>query len=854
MRRLGAILLTCFACLSTGRAIGAVVGDLRCENLSRALAVDTSAPRFGWKLFETAGGEDQTHYRIQVFAGDTVIWDSGRVLSTRQVAVPYGGRALTSGEQFTWRVRVWTRRGASEWSSRARFGVGLIDPSAVSGEFIGSAGSGGTAVLLRKRFTIEDATKQALLHVNSLGYHEVWINGARVSEDVLSPAISQMNVRSLWVTHDVSGLLRKGSNEIVIWLGQGWYKKTTFGRWEEGEAYAEPLVRAQLDVSTDGVRQTVCATDDSWRAALSGYTDTGSWNALSFGGERVDARLNPTDMSPASLDALQWRPVMTAAKPQYTATPQMCEPNRIKETLAPVKIERRDDGRWFIDFGRVSTGWLELNLDGLSSGDEIRMEYSDEVDSEGNLLDQAQRDSYIARGSGSETFVNKFNHHAFRYVVVDGLTREPKAKAHRIHTDYVAASSFECSDADLNAVHDMVFYTMTCLAFSGYMVDCPHLERAGYGGDGNSSTQTLQTMYDVAPLYANWVQSWADAMRPGGSLPHVAPNAGAGGGGPYWCGFMVMAPYHTWQNYGDRQLVERFYTQMQEWFGYVDKYTVDGLLGRWPDTPYRDWFLGDWLAPAGVDSGNDESISLVNNCFISDCFGRMEQMATSMGRTDDARMYAAKRAALNRLLHERFFDPRTLTYATGSQLDMAYPMLVGATPPELYEKVSARFAELNHTRWRDHIGGGLFGVPIITRWAVENRAADWMATMLRQRDYPGYLYMIDRGATATWEYWSGERSRVHNCYNGIGTWFYQAVGGLRASAPGWQHVTIDPQIPEGVTWSRVSKETPYGTVRVNWELSGGYLTAEIELPSGVTADFKGRTLRSGKHSIRIKNL
>ena len=40
------------------------------------------------------------------------------------------------------------------------------------------------------------------------------------------------------------------------------------------------------------------------------------------------------------------------------------------------------------------------------------------------------------------------------------------------------------------------------------MVDCPHLERAGYGGDGNSSTMSLQTMYDVAPTFENWVQTW----------------------------------------------------------------------------------------------------------------------------------------------------------------------------------------------------------------------------------------------------------------------------------------------------------------------------------------------------------
>ena len=58
----------------------------------------------------------------------------------------------------------------------------------------------------------------------------------------------------------------------------------------------------------------------------------------------------------------------------------------------------------------------------------------------------------------------------------------------------------------------MIHYTMQCLTMSGYMVDCPHLERMGYGGDGNSSTMTLQTMYSVAPTYLNWLSAWEDVM------------------------------------------------------------------------------------------------------------------------------------------------------------------------------------------------------------------------------------------------------------------------------------------------------------------------------------------------------
>lgn len=821
---------------------------LTCEGLTDPWAVDTPTPRLSWQLRSSLEGDAQCSYRIEVATdslrlsrGEADLWDSGTVRSDRSVGVLYEGAPLPSRTLAWWRVTVRTERGGRKVVSPiARFGIGLIDTAAVTGRYIGLAESGPTAVLLRRSFEADGAGQATLLHVNSLGYHEIWLNGRKVGDAVLAPALSQLDKHSQWVTYDLRSYLRPGTNDLVIWLGQGWYKRGTFGRWQPEEPYTEPLVRAQVDrLGADGW-QTLCRTDTTWQAARSGYRDTGSWNALDFGGEEVDARRNPRSMSAADLDRLEWCGVITREKPGHRATPQMVEPDRIQERLTPRSIREVTPGCWRIDFGRVITGWLEARFEALKPGDRIEFTYSDALEGDGRLADQRQHDSYIARGDAEECFRNKFNHHAFRYVEVRGLRRAPhegEFEALALHTDYRAEATFRSSDEDLNAIHDMIARTLRCLAFNGYMVDCPHLERAGYGGDGNSSTEILQTLCGVAPLYRNWVQAWEDAMRPGGSLPHVAPNAGAGGGGPYWCGFIVMAPWQTWLNYADRRLIDLHYEAMCAWMGYVESYTKDGLLTRWPDTPYRDWYLGDWLAPWGVDTGNEASVTLVNNCFISDCCAKMAQMARMTGHEADAARFEARREALNRRIHERFYDPSKQSYATGSQLDRIYPMLVGATPDSLREAVSARLDEYTREVLHDHIGGGLVGVPIITRWAIEAHRPDFIYRMLKQRDYPGYLHMIDQGATTTWEYWSGERSRVHNCYNGIGTWFYQALGGLRTDPrqPGYRHVVIDPQIPRGVDWCEVTKETPYGEIRLRWERTAGELHIDLTLPPGVTA-------------------
>ena len=848
------------------------LAELKCENLIDPLGIDNVTPHFSWKLKGDGWKGGQTYYEIQV-ASDSILlvqdkadlWNTRKLKSKTSVMVPYRGKTLTSRSLCYWRVRVWdVKKQASSWSPVARFGVGILDQSQMKGEYIGASVEGGKicAPILRKKVKLTQG-ETSFLHVNTLGYHEIYVNGKKVGKDVLTPAVSHLSKRSLIVTYDVTPYLREGENDLLIWLGQGWYKTTTFGA-----AYEGPLVKAELDVLRNGKWEVVTKTDGLWYGCESGYSDTGTWRALQFGGERVDGRILPRDLSTQALDKMKWTPVVKVNVPDHIASPQMCEINKIHQILQAVSVKKLGESLWLVDMGKVQTGWFEMQMPILPAGHEVIMEYSDNLTKDGEFDKQGESDIYISGGKQGEYFRNKFNHHAFRYVRISNLPQEPETgamKSLQIYGDYKQTATFECSDADLNAIHNMIQYTMKCLTFSGYMVDCPHLERAGYGGDGNSSTMSLQTMYDVAPTFTNWIQTWGDSMREGGSLAHVGPNPGAGGGGPYWCGFIVQAPWRTYVNYNDPRLIKNYYPKMKEWFSYVDKYTVDGLLKRWPDTQYRDWFLGDWLAPIGVDAGAQSSIDLVNNCFISECLGTMEKIALMLGEKEEAEKFAMRRKNLNELIHQKFYHPGKGIYSTGSQLDMCYPMLVGAVPDSLYDDVKRKMMTDTEKQHKGHIAVGLVGVPILTEWAIRNREVDFLYQMLKKRDYPGYLYMIDNGATATWEYWSGERSRVHNCYNGIGTWFYQAIGGLRIdeSVPGYQHVFIDPQIPKGLTWAKMAKDTPYGVIAVDWELTDNIMDLQVDIPVGVTATLcipdeavscmmDGKNIRIEKKMIQLK--
>ncbi len=535
------------------------------------------------------------------------------------------------------------------------------------------------------------------------------------------------------------------------------------------------------------------------------------------------------------------QPVVLIDVPEHEASPQMTELNAITETIVPVSITALSPDTFLVDMGKNFTGWIEFRFPKLADSQRIRMEYNDFLDSNNKFRNKNRWDEYVASGDGQEVFTNKFNYQAFRYMRVVGLSEFPDAgsiKGFLVHTDFESASGFECSDPDLNAIHDMLFYTLQCLSIGGDFVDCPQIERLGYGGDGNASTVTAQTMFNLGPLYNNWLQAWADVIREDGGMPHTAPNPYRAGGGPYWCGFIITASWQTYLHYGDTLVLEKYYPVMQKWLGYVDKYTVDGLLKKWPDTDYRGWYLGDWATPEGIDQTNEASVDVVNNSFIAICFDNMERIAGVLGKTEDAKLYAQKKSDLQKIIHERFFDEKDNTYGTGTQVDLAFPLISGVVPEDLYRSVVEAFYNETVNNRNGHLATGLVGLPVITEWVTKNREANLMYSMLKKRDYPGFLYMIDNGATTTWEHWNGERSHIHNCYNGIGSWFYQALGGIRPdeNVPAYRKVLIQPQIPEGLIWAKSFKETPFGKLSVSWSINNGVFELDVEIPVGVEAE------------------
>ena len=208
----------------------------------------------------------------------------------------------------------------------------LVSLSGIAQQYIGCRGDDGWAMtpMLRKSFVVKASdlkhydyqTTTFTVTVNSLGYHELFINGTKVGNEVLQPAVSQLNKRSLKVSYDITPYVRKGQNEILLWLGQGW------GRIYGTPAVAQAEVYRTVSDKECGIERTLASTDDSWEASPSGYSYTSSWLPLQFGGERYDARVKP-----------HWLPATAFQPNEMTVSWQEFEGNHIIDTLSDLLPE-----------------------------------------------------------------------------------------------------------------------------------------------------------------------------------------------------------------------------------------------------------------------------------------------------------------------------------------------------------------------------------------------------------------------------------------------------------------------------------------------------------------------------------
>jgi len=844
MNRLTSFVFAALLLVPLASLHAADVADLRCEYLENPLGIDTPLPRFSWKLVDSARtrGQRQTACQIIVEADAadgsptrTVLWDSGKVASPESVNNVYAGSPLTSGQNCHWKVRVWDKDDhATEWSQPARFSLGLLNSTDWEGEWIRFREADETKhIWYRKSFPLKAVLASAFVYLASIGYHELYVNGERIGTRVLSPEVTDLEKRVIYVTYDVTSKLRQGDNVIAVWTGPGWARSD--GSFGKGVWKQDSIFKCQANFS-HGLK---LHSDASWKCRISSSENLGLWKGGGkgeYGGELIDARREVPDWNQPAYDDRGWTNASVYQK-TITLSATMQEPDRKVETLRPVSVKEKD-GRYTFDMGRNFTGWIELDLRNGKAGEVVKIMTANRVEA---TLEFKQESQYIFGTSGKGTFCHRFNYQAGRWITIEGLSYKPDPqdiRGYMVTNDRKRIGSFDCSNKLFNEIYEADLRTYIACTVNGVTMDCPHRERFGYGEIALACAWGCgMPNFESAPYYRKAARDWYDVQREDGFVNTIAPQVYKGAGGTLWSSAPVTLSWEFYKAYGDGRFLEAAYQPMKRWLDYLNRFiSAEGVLTNYASASR---FLGDWATPHGSEYGDIPAAKLFNNCVYAYCLGVLVQSAEILGKPEDAKTYSARLAELRKNAHQHFFNEDTKTYIDGRQLAMAFPLYTGLTPEQERPAVLAHFVEEISQR-KPYLDTGSSGLPILLKYIVEDaERADLLYPCLTRTESPGYGFFLASGETTWPEYWkiTGEPSRIHTCYTGIAGYFIKAIGGIRPdpSAYGMQKFILKPNLVGDLAYAKTSSGSYYGTMVCNWARSGTIGTFDIEIPPNTTA-------------------
>lgn len=457
------IFMTLFSCSVDSEKIEVI--DLSCEYLENPLGIDEIFPRLSWKIQTDENNFRQKAYRILVAGslqnlenniGD--VWDSGKVISNESTQVRYAGSELKSRQKVFWKVAVWGNTNEQPaWSETATWEMALLNQSDWKAEWIGSGelripvvGQKNPALYFRKKFILEDDAQIARAYITGLGYYELYINGKKVGDHVLSPnqtnydkrqrssyyngTIANMSTRVLYLTYDVTSYLQKGENVVSVILGNGWYFQNEREEYVP-LCYDTPRFIAQLEVENRKNQKQVIVSDQTWKMGNGPITD----NNLYFG-ETYDARLEIPDWHHQSFDDTKLENASIVRPPEGKLHAQMSPPDRVTATIQPVAVSMPRAGVYRYDFGTMFSGWVKLKVKG-EKGTKLTLTFRED-----NERTYGQSDTYILKGEGLEEWEPRFTWHSFRYVEVIGSETEltlDNVEGKVVHTDVNSAGSLK---------------------------------------------------------------------------------------------------------------------------------------------------------------------------------------------------------------------------------------------------------------------------------------------------------------------------------------------------------------------------------------------------------------------------
>lgn len=845
----------------------------QCEYLDSPIGIDTQHPRFTWSFDSDSEDFSQKAYQINIASsgellnsGKADIWISDKVESTAFRAEYTGDKKLESHKRYYWAVTVWDEDGNTFTSPVDYFEMAKISKSDWQAKWITDSHDKEfePAPLFRKEFDVKKKIKAGRVYVSGTGYYEMFINGQRVGKNFLDPGYTHFDKRILYVTHDVTSLLKDGENAIAAALGNGFYNCQSKAVWdfERARWRDRPRLLSELHITYHDDSIDIITTDESWKTKTGPYT----YNNI-YSGDRYDARLEETGWNAANFDDKKWSQVQVTTEPAPILQAQQMPGIRIIKEIKPKSVKSFGNKIYLFDLGENIAGVCRFSVKG-EAGTTFKLRHGELLKSDGRLEqgnidvyyhpvkkgEVFQEDVFILKGTGKEEeFTPQFSYHGFQYIEVESdrpvtLTTD-NLTGMFLHTDIPQVGNFSSSNNLLNKI-----WTATNQSYRGNIhsipTDCPQREKNGWTADAHIAIDLALLNFDGITFYEKWMNDFIDNQRENGMISGIIPSSGWGFGdwpGPVWDAALFIIPNALYDYYGEIRSIELLYPTMLKYLDYLKTKEING--------GYLNIGLGDWVFyKAQTPNEYTSTLYYYHDHMLMVRFARL------LGK--DATPYQQKAEQLKELINAKFFNIDTGIYANGTQTAQAVALYMDIVPEGKEQLVADN---LNKTVSDNNyfLDFGLLGSKTVPAMLSKYGYVESAYKMATKTEAPSWGYWVEtQGYSTLAETWTlspefRDASINHVFMGDISAWMYNVLAGINLDKeqPGFENIIIKPYFVKDLEWVKGEYNSVRGIIKSEWKREGDNIRLTVTIPAGSTAIIhadKEYTVGSGTHQYTIK--
>ncbi len=698
----------------------------------------------------------------------------------------------------------------------------------------------------RKTFNVTGELKSAKLFITAAGYYGAKLNGTKIGKNFLDPAWTTYSKRIYYSTYDLTPQITPGQNCIGVSIGNGFYNPLPLRMWgtynlRKTLSVGRPRFIAKLVLTYKDGHQETINTDSSWKFAAGPILR----NSI-YLGEVYDARKELIDWSKASFIDQSWTNASVVDGPGGDLQKAFFPAIQQTQLQKPIKITSPKPQMYVVDMGINYTGLYRIRLHG-NEGEKITLRFGERIYDNGEVNPMTavcgqikkagrggpgapaiawQSDEFIFGKEKQVWYSPEFTFHIFRYIEITGLTQAPSLADIQgivLHTNVQSNGSFSSSSALLNSIQDATRLTFVNNLMS-VQSDCPGRERFGYGGDLNATSESFICNYDMQQFYRKTIYDWTDVVMDT-AFVDVAPFV------MKYCGISWESALLTTQNnlykyYNDTAIVNEMYDFDLKWMDKVARIHPTGMVHK---------------GLADHESMIPVPVELIGTTHYLKCAQIMKQFAAYKKDLKNKQKFADLEKNIASQLVSTFWKSpvkspinRQTLFATLLYYDLI---------PEK-EKPAAADSLLNALKngVNGHFTTGIFGTKYILEALSQAGYSDKVFNIVNSREYPGWGFMIDKGATTLWETWKESDNTFSNCHPMFGTvseWSYRWLGGIRQTEDqvGFKKFIIAPFLPKDLEYVKCSYKSPQGLIISNWEKKSSSTTQfSISIPKGSEAE------------------